>query len=207
LRRVDGFAGSGDATLEACQGGVNAAAELALHSQISSHHYSNHWRTTPPIGSPDKIRPETAQVGLGLNRLAPRRRAEMIAGVTGGKALPEEIAAQIIDRTDGVPLFVEELTKAVVESGLLTDAGDRYTATKPLARLAIPASLQASLLAGLDRLAPVREVASITTSQASSCASDRRSFARSFLSRCATSRITLPAPAFFNAAFLPRFAL
>jgi class 3 adenylate cyclase len=63
-----------------------------------------------------------------LNRLAPRQRAEMIAGVTGGKALPEEIAAQIIDRTDGVPLFVEELTKAVVESGMLTDAGDRYTA-------------------------------------------------------------------------------
>ena len=53
---------------------------------------------------------------LALNRLAPRQRAEMIAGVTGGKALPPEIAAQIIDRTDGVPLFVEELTKAVVES-------------------------------------------------------------------------------------------
>jgi predicted ATPase len=57
---------------------------------------------------------------LGLNRLAPRQRAEMIAGVTGGKALPQEIAEQIIDRTDGVPLFVEELTKAVVESGMLT---------------------------------------------------------------------------------------
>jgi hypothetical protein len=85
----------------------------------------------------------------------------MIAGVTGGKALPKEISAQIIDRTDGVPLFVEELTKAVVESGMLTDAGDRYTATGPAAPLAIPASLQASLLARLDRLAPVREVAQI----------------------------------------------
>ena len=97
----------------------------------------------------------------GLNRLPPRQRAEMIAGVTGGKALPEEIAAQIIDRTDGVPLFVEELTKAVVESGMLTDAGDRYTAMGPVAPLAIPASLQASLLARLDRLAPAREVAQI----------------------------------------------
>ncbi len=58
-------------------------------------------------------------------------------------------------------LFVEELTKAVVESGMLTDAGDRYTAAGPVARLAIPASLQASLLARLDRLAPVREVAQI----------------------------------------------
>ena len=97
----------------------------------------------------------------GLNRLAPRQRAEMIAGVTGGKALPQEIAAQIIDRTDGVPLFVEELTKAVVESGLLTDASDHYTAAGPVSALAIPASLQASLLARLDRLAPVREVAQI----------------------------------------------
>jgi class 3 adenylate cyclase len=98
---------------------------------------------------------------LGLNRLAPRQRAEMIAGVTGGKALPEEIAAQIIDRTDGVPLFVEELTKAVVESGTLTDAGDRYTLAGRVTPLAIPASLQASLLARLDRLAPVRQVAQI----------------------------------------------
>src|SRR5262249_39725402 len=65
---------------------------------------------------------------LALSRLAPRQRAEMISGVTGGKALPDEVADQIIDRTDGVPLFVEELTKAVVESGMLTDAGDRYTA-------------------------------------------------------------------------------
>jgi tetratricopeptide (TPR) repeat protein len=85
----------------------------------------------------------------------------MIAGVTGGKALPEEIAAQIVDRTDGVPLFVEELTKAVVESGVLTDAGDHYLAAGPVAPLAIPASLQASLLARLDRLAPVREVAQV----------------------------------------------
>jgi class 3 adenylate cyclase/tetratricopeptide (TPR) repeat protein len=96
-----------------------------------------------------------------LNRLAPRQRAEMIAGITGGKALPEEIAAQIVDRTDGVPLFVEELTKAVVESGMLTDAGDRYTTASPVTPLAIPASLQASLVARLDRLAPVREVAQI----------------------------------------------
>jgi class 3 adenylate cyclase/predicted ATPase len=98
---------------------------------------------------------------LGLNRLAPRQRAEMITGVTGGKALPREIADQIADRTDGVPLFVEELTKAVVESGMLTDAGDRYTAVGPVPALAIPASLEASLLARLDRLSPVREVAQI----------------------------------------------
>ena len=98
---------------------------------------------------------------LSLPRLAPRQRAEMIVGVTGGKGLPNEIAAQIIQRTDGVPLFVEELTKAVIESGMLTDTGNQYALTGPAAPLAIPPTLQASLLARLDRLAPVREVAQI----------------------------------------------
>jgi predicted ATPase len=56
---------------------------------------------------------------LNLNRLPRRQRAEMILHVTGGKALPREIADQIVDRTDGVPLFIEELTKTVLESGIL----------------------------------------------------------------------------------------
>jgi predicted ATPase len=98
---------------------------------------------------------------LTLNRLPPRQRAEMIAYVTGGKTLPRQIADQIVDRTDGVPLFIEELTKAVVESGILTAAGDHYAVAGPVAPLAIPTSLQASLLARLDRLAPTREVAQI----------------------------------------------
>jgi len=98
---------------------------------------------------------------LNLNRLAPRQRAEMIIGVTGGKALPREIVDQIIDRTDGVPLFIEELTKTVVESGIVTDVGDHYSVTGPVAPLAIPTTLHASLLARLDRLAPTREVAQI----------------------------------------------
>jgi class 3 adenylate cyclase/tetratricopeptide (TPR) repeat protein len=113
----------------------------------------------PEFASPWTGRPHVSL--LALSRLAPRQRAEMIAGITGGKALPEEIAEQIADRTDGVPLFVEELTKAVIESGMLTDAGDHYTTSGPMMPLAIPASLQASLLARLDRLAPVREVAQI----------------------------------------------
>jgi tetratricopeptide (TPR) repeat protein len=98
---------------------------------------------------------------LMLNRLPRRQRAEMIAHVTGGKALPKDIAHQIIDRTDGVPLFIEELTKAVVESGILTEAGDHYALAGPMAPLAIPTSLHASLLARLDRLAPTREVAQV----------------------------------------------
>ena len=98
---------------------------------------------------------------LSLNRLAPKQRAEMIDHVTGGRVLPKAIADQIIDRTDGVPLFIEELTKSVVESGLVTKAGDRYAVAGPTAPLAIPTTLQASLLARLDRLAPTREVAQI----------------------------------------------
>jgi class 3 adenylate cyclase len=98
---------------------------------------------------------------LSLSRLPPRLRARMITHVTGGKALPKEIADQIIDRTDGVPLFIEELTKSVVESGVLREAGDHYTVAKPVPLVAIPTSLHASLLARLDRLAPVREVAQI----------------------------------------------
>jgi class 3 adenylate cyclase len=115
------------------------------------------------------FRPEFAPPWIGrpnvtmltLNRLPPRQGAEMITRVTGGKALPKEITDQIVDRTDGVPLFIEELTKSVIESGLLTAAGDRYAATGPGAPLAIPTSLHASLLARLDRLAPTREVAQI----------------------------------------------
>ena len=98
---------------------------------------------------------------LHLNRLPMRQCVDLISHVTSGKTLPKEIVDQIIDRTDGVPLFIEELTKAVVESGLVAESGDRYTVAGPLTPLAIPTSLHASLLARLDRLAPVREVAQI----------------------------------------------
>jgi class 3 adenylate cyclase/tetratricopeptide (TPR) repeat protein len=98
---------------------------------------------------------------LTLSRLPPRRRAEMITHVTGGRALPREIADQIINRTDGVPLFIEELTKAVVETGIVAEEGDHYALKGPVAPLAIPTTLHGSLLARLDRLAPTRELAQI----------------------------------------------
>jgi len=98
---------------------------------------------------------------LTLNRLGRRHSTEMIAAVAGGKPLPEEILAQIWAKTKGVPLFVEELTKTVLKSGLLDDKGDRYELTGPLPPLAIPATLRDSLMARLDRLAPVKEVAQI----------------------------------------------
>ena len=98
---------------------------------------------------------------MNLNRLSRRQRGDMIVGVTGGKPLPKEIAEQIINRTDGVPLFIEELTKSVIESELVIKAGDHYSVAGPTAPLAIPSTLHASLLARLDRLAPTREVAQI----------------------------------------------
>jgi class 3 adenylate cyclase/predicted ATPase len=98
---------------------------------------------------------------LALNRLGRRDGASMVERVVGAKALPAEVSAHILAKTDGVPLFVEELTKAVLESGLLTDAGDHYELCGPLRPLAIPATLHDSLLARLDHLAPVKEVAQI----------------------------------------------
>jgi class 3 adenylate cyclase/predicted ATPase len=96
---------------------------------------------------------------LTLNRLGRQEGEALILSITEGKALPAEVFNQIIARTDGVPLFVEELTKTVLESGLLDDAGERYVLRGPLPALAIPSTLHASLLARLDRLAAVKDVA------------------------------------------------
>jgi predicted ATPase/class 3 adenylate cyclase len=98
---------------------------------------------------------------LTLNRLSRRHGAAIIDRLTGGKVLPPEVESQIVARTDGVPLFVEELTKTVLESGLLHEKDGRYTLQGPLPPLAIPATLQDSLTARLDRLVPVKEVAQI----------------------------------------------
>jgi DNA-binding response OmpR family regulator/class 3 adenylate cyclase/predicted ATPase len=98
---------------------------------------------------------------LAINRLRPRERSQMITRVTGGKALPGEIVDRILDRSDGVPLFIEELTKAILESGTLTEGDDRYTIAETVGLPAIPTTLHASLLVRLDRSAPAREVAQI----------------------------------------------
>jgi class 3 adenylate cyclase/predicted ATPase len=96
---------------------------------------------------------------LTLNRLTRSQCGNMVARVTEGRSLPEEVMDQIVAKTDGVPLFVEELTKTVLESGLLEDRGDRFALTGPLPSLAIPATLKDSLMARLDRLSSVRELA------------------------------------------------
>ncbi|HEX5078677.1 MAG TPA: adenylate/guanylate cyclase domain-containing protein, partial [Geminicoccaceae bacterium] len=110
---------------------------------------------TPPWSGYPHITP------LSLGRLGHRQAAAMVERVTGGKPLPFEVVEQIVARTDGVPLFVEELTKTILESDLLRDAGDHYALTGPLPAVAIPATLHDSLMARLDKLAPVKEVAQL----------------------------------------------
>jgi tetratricopeptide (TPR) repeat protein len=96
-----------------------------------------------------------------LTRLPRRQAAELTGRVAHGKALPPEVIEQVVAKTDGVPLFVEELTKMVLESGLLQERDERYALTGPLPPLAIPAPLHDSLMARLDRLAAVKALAQL----------------------------------------------
>jgi len=98
---------------------------------------------------------------LTLGRLDQDDVESMVAQVTGGRVLPAEVIEQIVVKTDGNPLFVEELTKAVLEAGILVEGAEGYRLEKPLPPFAIPETLQDSLMARLDRLAPVREIAQI----------------------------------------------
>jgi len=97
---------------------------------------------------------------LTINRLAERDIGTMIDRVVGNKLLPAHIRQDIIERTDGIPLFVEEMTKAVLEAGS-EGAAERAIGMVPSPVLAVPASLHAPLMARLDRLGPAKEVAQI----------------------------------------------
>jgi class 3 adenylate cyclase len=109
----------------------------------------------PPWGTPSHL------TRLTLNRLGHRQCAELVAAVSGGRALPPEVLDQIIAKTDGIPLFVEELTKTVLQSGLLEETAQGLRLRGPLPALAIPSTLQDSLMARLDRLAPAKEIAQV----------------------------------------------
>src|SRR6516162_9188930 len=98
---------------------------------------------------------------IALKRFGRRDGAALVMRVTGGKTLPKEVMDQILAHTDGVPLFIEELTKMVLEGGLLREREGEYVLEGPLPPFAIPTTLQASLTVRLDRLSPVREVAQI----------------------------------------------
>lgn len=109
----------------------------------------------PPWGSLPHV------TALTLNRLARRQCVALIEQICSGRPLPGEVMEQILSKTDGIPLFIEELTKTVLESGLLVERDGRFELSGPLPPMAIPASLQDSLMARLDRLSPVKEVAQI----------------------------------------------
>ena len=98
---------------------------------------------------------------LNLSKLIRAQSAAMVTAIAGGKALPEGLLEQILARTDGVPLFVEELTKSILESGELKEAGDHYEYGGSARAVAIPATLRDSLMARLDRFMPVKEIAQI----------------------------------------------
>ena len=96
---------------------------------------------------------------LTLNRLGRKHVGAIVARLTGNKTLPDALLDEITAKTDGVPLFVEELTKTILESGLLHETDTSFELRESFSSLSIPISLHDSLMARLDRLQPVKEVA------------------------------------------------
>jgi predicted ATPase len=120
---------------------VELAPRLPVLMIVTSRpEFSASWMGQPHVAS------------LSLNRLAQRETAALVEGVTGGKSLPPEILDRIVQHTDGIPLFIEELTKDLLEGGLLREEAGGYA-------LAIPSSLQDALMARLDRLSGAKQVA------------------------------------------------
>jgi class 3 adenylate cyclase/predicted ATPase len=113
----------------------------------------------PEFYLPWATRSHLTQITLG--RLARAQVEAMIISLTGGKTLPAEVVEQVVAKTDGVPLFVEELVKMILESGLVREEADHYVLTGPLPLLAIPSTLHDSLMARLDRLSTVRALAQL----------------------------------------------
>ena len=111
--------------------------------------------TSRPGPPPNWVDRPAVSVHL-LNRLDRRQARDLIDGVVAGRVLPEQVRDQIIAHADGIPLFVEELTKTMLESGPAVTSGGSVMPHSPVV---VPSSLQASLMARLDRLADVKEVA------------------------------------------------
>ena len=105
--------------------------------------------------------PRSYVTPLTLTRLTRQQIEEMVLRLTGGKPVPAEVLAQIVAKTDGIPLFVEELLKTILEAGFMQENAGRYVLSGPLPPLAIPATLQDALMARLDRLAVVKDVAQL----------------------------------------------
>jgi predicted ATPase len=98
---------------------------------------------------------------ITVNRVSHAQVEQIVTGVTDGKTLPPELLQQIMEKTDGVPLFVEELTKALLESGALKAVDEHYELTGSLSTFAVPATLHDSLMARLDRLMTGKVIAQL----------------------------------------------
>ncbi|MDH3414505.1 MAG: hypothetical protein OEM98_18755, partial [Gammaproteobacteria bacterium] len=96
---------------------------------------------------------------ITLNRLERAEVQAIVANLAGGKAVPEDVVEHVVAKADGVPLYVEELTKTILESGVLEEGVNRYRLKRPLEEVQIPSTLQDSLMARLDRAPALREVA------------------------------------------------
>jgi len=137
-------------TVELLELMVARAAETPLLMLVSFRpEFQCDWTTRPHV------------TRLALDHLAPAQAARLITEVSGGATLPTDLVSQIVDKTDGVPLFLEELTKTVLESGMVVQRDGRYVFDRGVDRMAVPATLRDSLMARLDRLIPVKEIAQI----------------------------------------------
>jgi class 3 adenylate cyclase/predicted ATPase len=111
---------------------------------------------------------------LALPGLTNEEVTRFVMGLTGGRTLPRQVLQQVLQKTDGIPLFVEEFTKTLLESGLLERTETAYLLTKPLPAMAVPATLQDALMARLDRQGDLKELAQL-------CAVLGREFSHSLL--------------------------
>ncbi len=163
---------------------VGQLEDLAQHRPVLFLFEDAHWSDSTSLELLDRIaervrrlpvlmvvtfRPEfeppwTGQAGVTsvtLSCFGQRETKALVGRVAGGKTLPVEILDRIIEHTDGIPLCIEELTRTLLEGNLLREEEGKYILSGPLPTLAIPSSLHDSLMARLDRLGPVKEVAQI----------------------------------------------
>ena len=137
-------------TVEAMSALVGRIASVPLLVVITSR---------PEFQSPWKGLPYAIELAVG--RLSRTQGASLVLRVTQNKPLPADLVAQIVDNTDCVPLYLEEVTKAVLESTVVVDRGDGYEYSGAIGKIAVPTTLHDSLMARLDRLIPGKEIAQI----------------------------------------------
>lgn len=98
---------------------------------------------------------------LPISRLVRAQSVGLVSKLTGGRSMPPDLISHIVEKTDGVPLFIEELTRAVLESGMVLEVDGRFEYAGTVDRITVPSTLRDSLMARLDRLIPVKEIAQI----------------------------------------------